>query len=128
MFGSDHSKYVLFDTMSTQGRPKSVVAPLLVRNHAVGEAKRLQFLYRVVHGEIVPPPRPQLHHQDPRVAEVVQPLELVHRPLVPPHEEHPERETVRHQHQIHVASRRGGALEATHVNVRTERLPEPYKE
>lgn len=54
-------------------------------------------------------------------------LELVHRPLEPAHEEHPQREAVGDEDQVHVGVAARLLLEAPDVNVRPQRLSETWK-
>lgn len=65
-----------------------------------------------------------LHYKHLPVAQVVEPLELLHRPLVPPHQEHPDRQTVGDYHQVHVLVPFTRRLEPSFVDVRFQGLPE----
>lgn len=107
-------------------RPRRAL-PHLVLDHLLREPHLPELLDGVMHQQAVPPAFPGLHHDGAAIVEVGEPFELAHRPLVPPHQEHPQRQPVGHQHQVHLRRRRRrgrGRLEAADVDVGAERLAE----
>jgi hypothetical protein len=97
-------------------------SPLLVGDHLRRHAPLLQLLLGVVHEEGVLPAGAQLHDPELAVVEVVEAVELGHRPLEPLHEEHPRGEAVGDDHQVGLAA--GVLVQPPHVDVPPQRLQE----
>lgn len=97
-------------------------APLLVGDHLRGEAPALELLLGVVDEEAVLAGGAELHDPELAVVEVVEALELVHRPLEPLHEEDPRGEAMGDDHQVGLAAR--VLLQPPHVYVPPQRLQE----
>jgi hypothetical protein len=97
-------------------------APLLVGDHLRRHAPLLELLLGVVDEEGVLPAGAQLHDPELAVVEVVEALELGHRPLEPLHQEHPRGEAVGDDHQVRLAA--GVLVQPPHVDVPPQRLKE----